>query len=371
MKLFKRTVPTGIAHGTVTVLLDKNITKSDTLHSAEVTTYRSESDYSDGRRPDSVHFSTTLSEDLKRRDFTMNALALDPLTHELIDEHDGISDIRAKIIRTIGDPRERFNEDGLRTVRACRFTATLGFSIEPKTYEAIKDPLIQERSLGVATERFTDELWKGFKAHETSRMLSALQNTGLLDKFFTSLDLIPKTLSENDLKIINEVSDGSVNFKMAYWFKLLDFNTKHIISHASKKLKFSGQQSKDIENYIRFISFQERPASTLHQSPLYPYRAEEIRFFLSEIKEIYRDQTSEFIKGASSVFSKNVSKEDLLNILDSYPLIITDLDLKGDDLMKAGLKGPEIGRTMRKLQLHVINDPSLNKKEILIKMVAT
>ncbi len=371
ISLFQRTVPTGIAHGTVTVLLDKKITDTDGILAAEVTTYRSESEYSDGRRPDSVSFSSTLSEDLMRRDFTVNAIALNPLTGELTDEHGGMKDLESRIIRTIGRPEDRFMEDGLRPVRACRFTATLGFSIESATLEAIRQPEVLKRAEGVAPERFTDELRKGFRSRNTSRMLISLQDTGLLGRFLKLSSVPYRTLSARQIRRIDDAFDGSISFRMAVWFRMLGIDNRYKIAEAAAKLRLSGAESKDIENYIRYIEFQERPASSLLTSPLYPYKPEEIRFFLSEFKDIYRNTTKDFISGAATQFSKNIPKTELLRILDSFPLIITDLKIGGRDLMDAGTQGPEIGRILKKLQLKVIMNPELNNKETLLQMIRT
>jgi len=143
MKLIKRTVPTGIKHGTVTVITDSG--------NVEVTTFRKEGKYSDARRPDSVTYSQSILEDLSRRDFTINGIAYNPITEELLDPFDGRSDIENGIIRTIGDPAERFFEDGLRPVRACRFASQLNFSIYENTFKAI--PECQERTAMVSVER--------------------------------------------------------------------------------------------------------------------------------------------------------------------------------------------------------------------------
>ena len=118
-KLFRRVIPTGIKHGTVTVLM-----KNGTY---EITTYRSEGKYLDGRRPEEVHFSDTLEEDVLRRDFTINGLAYDISEEKIIDYVEGMKDLKDELVRTIGDPVERFSEDGLRTYRACRFAAKLKF----------------------------------------------------------------------------------------------------------------------------------------------------------------------------------------------------------------------------------------------------
>lgn len=153
-KCFKKVIETGIQHGTVTVLLDRI--------GYEVTTFRTEQGYSDGRRPDQVTFGASLSEDLERRDFTMNALALDVLEGKIIDEHGGRDDIQAKIIRTIGDPISRFSEDGLRPIRGIRFASTLGFRLEVKTEQAfLPTRNITEK---IAVERFQVELFKILKS---------------------------------------------------------------------------------------------------------------------------------------------------------------------------------------------------------------
>ena len=125
--MFRHTIDTGIKHGTVTVLFKGE--------SFEITTFRTEGDYSDSRHPDSVTFVRSLSEDLKRRDFTINAFACDLSSGEIIDQHGGFEDLNNGVIRAIGNPYERFKEDALRIMRAARFSSKLGFQIEEKTKE--------------------------------------------------------------------------------------------------------------------------------------------------------------------------------------------------------------------------------------------
>ena len=128
-QLFRRTIDTGIQHGTVTVMLDKE--------GFEVTTYRVDGKYEDSRHPKEVTFTPNLEEDLKRRDFTINAMAYNP-SSGLVDLFGGLEDIERKIIRCVGDPLERFTEDALRIMRAVRFSAQLGFTIEEETRKALK-----------------------------------------------------------------------------------------------------------------------------------------------------------------------------------------------------------------------------------------
>ncbi|MGC9311669.1 MAG: CCA tRNA nucleotidyltransferase, partial [Sediminispirochaetaceae bacterium] len=131
MKLFKSVIPTGIKHGTVTVLFEG--------HQFEVTTFRVEGAYSNARHPDKITFTGSLYEDLKRRDFTINSMAIPVLDGTLIDPHEGCRDLKRGLIRAIGEPAERFREDGLRLMRACRFSAQLEFSIEAATKLAMRE----------------------------------------------------------------------------------------------------------------------------------------------------------------------------------------------------------------------------------------
>jgi tRNA nucleotidyltransferase (CCA-adding enzyme) len=171
MKLFRRVIATGIKHGTVTVLLDGT--------GYEVTTLRGETTYSDGRRPDSVYFVDDIRDDLARRDFTINAIAYDPLADRLIDPFDGVTDLKAGVLRAVGVPAERFAEDGLRVLRAARFVATLEVDLEPATRAAILPSLDSYRK--VSPERIRDEWMKTLKAHQPSRGFEVMREHGMLD----------------------------------------------------------------------------------------------------------------------------------------------------------------------------------------------
>ena len=166
--IFTQTIDVGIEHGTVLVL--------DCGDPIEVTTYRTESKYSDHRRPDAVHFVRNLAEDLKRRDFTMNAMALSQ-SGEFIDLYNGRNDIDQKMIRAVGNPSERFSEDALRMLRAIRFSAQLGFSIEQQTLQAIQE---QAQSISyIAMERIQVELSKVWTAKYANRAVYYIEQTGL------------------------------------------------------------------------------------------------------------------------------------------------------------------------------------------------
>ncbi|HZU85478.1 MAG TPA: HD domain-containing protein [Polyangiaceae bacterium] len=170
LRTFPRAVPTGIEHGTITIVKGG--------HHYEVTTLRGEGQYSDGRRPDWVEFVDEITADLARRDFTVNAIAVDPLDGKLIDPFDGRGDLARGVLRAVGDPRERFAEDGLRVLRAARFVATLELALDPETEAAIAPTLDTYRK--VAHERVRDEWIKTMKARRPSRAFDVMQRTGIL-----------------------------------------------------------------------------------------------------------------------------------------------------------------------------------------------
>lgn len=175
--LFRRVIPTGIEHGTLTVIFMG--------HHIEVTTFRSEHGYSDGRRPDEVSYETSIEQDLSRRDFTMNAVAVKLSTGQLCDPFGGKKDIRSKIIRTVGKAEDRFAEDGLRPVRAIRFASTLHFTIESDTLAAI--PFSLDKIRCVSIERFRDEFIKIITGQKPSYGLKLLEQTGVLNLFIPEL----------------------------------------------------------------------------------------------------------------------------------------------------------------------------------------
>jgi len=172
-----KVIPTGLQHGTVTVILEER--------PVEVTTFRSDGDYLDGRRPESVRLGVDLSEDLSRRDFTINAMALPVGGGDLVDPFGGQSDLRVRLIRAVGDPLQRFAEDGIRPLRACRFASQLGFEVEAATLAAISERLEVARK--VAVERVFTELDKLLRGLEPQRGLSLLEESGLLDLWLPEL----------------------------------------------------------------------------------------------------------------------------------------------------------------------------------------
>lgn len=170
MRIFRRVIPTGIEHGTVTVIINRE--------TYEVTTLRSDDEYTDGRHPDSVKFVTNIEEDLSRRDLTINAIAWNPISKIISDPFNGRGDIADKCLRAVGDPLQRFDEDGLRIMRAARFAATLEFGIHKDTLNALAHKV--ERLQKVSTERKRDELIKLLLANKPSFGLHVLNDNGIL-----------------------------------------------------------------------------------------------------------------------------------------------------------------------------------------------
>ncbi len=177
MRMFPHVIPTGVKHGTVTVRFAGM--------EVEVTTFRADGKYSDSRHPDEVQFSSSIDEDLKRRDFTINAIALDLATSTLFDPHDGRGDLKRRLIRAIGTPAERFNEDGLRLLRACRFAAQLQFALDAETKSAMS--LCSERIQAVSAERIQEELVKILKSERPSIAFFLMDETGLLERIIPEL----------------------------------------------------------------------------------------------------------------------------------------------------------------------------------------
>lgn len=170
MKVFPKAIATGLQHGTITVVVARE--------RYEITTLRGDGAYTDGRRPDSVVFLDDITEDLARRDFTVNAIAYDVLGSALVDPFRGADDLAAKVLRAVGDPHRRFHEDGLRILRGARFSATLGFSIDPATEEAMEGAIEVFRK--VSPERVRDEWSKALKAEKPSRAFEVMRRRGIL-----------------------------------------------------------------------------------------------------------------------------------------------------------------------------------------------
>lgn len=392
VRIFRRTVPTGLKHGTVTVLLDS--------HPYEVTTYRTESEYTDARRPDRIEYASTLEEDLSRRDFTINALALNPATGELIDEFDGQADLERRIIRTIGRPEDRFFEDGLRPVRACRFRATLGFRIEKETHDAMLREDIRSRMKGVAIERFSDELWKGLKASHPSPMFEAMQEADLLSIFVPCATPQPVSFLES----LNAFADPV--FRLALWLDRASSEPERCAKHLRlpgaiiRRIVLYGALFRLLESFDgdSIFDLEDAQKAALEKSRwrrLLGRFKKELRSEGDPAPAIFLEAASAFIKETAVTlphFSGNPIDVDadcpaqpqsggivaerltahydwMMRSLATEPLLITDLAINGNDLQQLGFRGAELGALLQLLLDRIHIDPSLNTKEWLLEEV--
>ena len=361
-KIFRRTIPTGIKHGTITVRIGEQ--------SFEVTTYRSESVYQDARHPDSIEFSSSLAEDLSRRDFTINALAYDPLKGKLIDGYHGLRDLQNKVIRAIGKAKERFYEDGLRPVRACRFASVLEFSIEKETYAALSDSLIQKRVSQIAVERFSEELEKGLSANKASILINLLEKTGILFLFFDRERKKEKHTTDQELQKIDSLPADIPILRLAYWRYCLDAWTPEQITDLQQRLRLSRKKSRDLLFYCRYFHFQKELKAKITDKNLKQSLREDkilylIRKFLSLVKKNYAKGSTAFLRQAGHYFSNGVPIQKLLEIYNNSSLVVNDLQINGNDLANMGFQGRQIGVALEELLDQVLCKPEVNEKAIL------
>lgn len=361
-KIFKRTVPTGIKHGTITVLFHDR--------SYELTTFRKDEDYMDGRRPETVQFGVSLSEDLKRRDFTMNALALDLQKKILVDEHSGLEDIQNSLIRTIGNPESRFTEDGLRPVRAIRFVSTLGFTIHPQTAEAIET--CRPVTAKVSPERIHDEFLK------IIRSKNPIGGLDLLKKYKT-LELFTKTklYSEDWEKHKNGFSkllQASERTRLAY-FLACCLSEQTWLSDSNvffKELRFSNQRTKDSQFLVKTLYSLIQQKEELRTSPglrthlLHPvaqYSGKKELWDwcleLSTLWSAFLNEEAFWLTQAEEEWKKNP------------PLLLSDLVLDGNLIREKfpELPAPKLGEVLRSSLFSVLQDPNLNSEKLLLDQI--
>lgn len=343
-KIFKKTFDTGIAHGTVTVLMDGV--------GYELTTYRIDGNYSDGRHPDSVSFSKNLSEDLCRRDFTVNAMAY---SHNkgIVDLFGGRKDLQNGIIRAVGDAKKRFDEDALRMLRAVRFAAQLGFKIDGDTFAAIREKakLLSK----VSKERIFVELNKSL-CGDFAQNIKTVYISGLYR-------YIGKEFAKLDESIYDFYPRKFHNKKHMYWAAFLE-NIEN--AEAVKKILFELKSDNATRNNAYLLVKELK-------NPL-PSSDEDIRWSLHRIgADLFCDYI-EILKSDK----KNVDILDKIDTIeDRYSLIMKEnhayeismLDITGKDLMDLGIsKGPKIGEVLEFLLKKVIENPLNNEKSSLLRL---
>lgn len=391
-QLFSHVVPTGIQHGTVTVVLGKG--PHDKL---EVTTFRGEGEYHDGRRPHEVFFLDDIDEDLARRDFTVNAIAWDPTRGEVRDPFGGASDLARRRIRAVGVARDRFLEDGLRPMRAVRFASTLGFGLDARTHEAIGQTLDVFRK--VAAERVRDELIKLLvRSPRPSRGVELLADTGLLGVFAPEL-LEGRGLRQNRY----------------HRFDVWD-HTMHVLDHSAPTLvvrlcallhdvakpRCAAEISPGEHTFFKHEFVGADLAGLMLERLRFPRKV--IDAVVHQVREHNWHYTSEWNDGTVRRHLARVGvdalddffalreadlkgrgrrvKEALANLaqlrerfdaerVQQHALSIKDLAVGGQDVMAALGQGPgpHVGEALRALLQHVLDRPDDNSRDLLLALV--
>jgi len=385
---FRRVIPTGIDHGTVTVLVGGE--------GFEVTTLRGEGAYSDGRRPDNVVFVGNIDQDLARRDFTVNAIAYDPVDGQVVDPFDGLTDMRNRLLRAVGNPSERFQEDGLRILRGARFVATLDFELEEETEAAFSGALGIFRK--VSPERVREEWLKTMKASTPSRAFEIMRRTGILEVTYPELleqvgceqnqwhaydvwNHTMRVLDESDGDPIERVAallhDVAKPRTRAKSDKTNDWTFYH---HEKVGADMADRWLRD----YRFSNSERELITGLIRHHLICYSNEwtdaAVRRF---IKRVGAESVEPLLRlGEADALGKGRDVEEELAALkelrgrvdlameEGNALTTGDLAIGGNDVIPLleGGAGPAVGQILRALLEKVIDDPSLNTRDKLMPL---
>lgn len=415
LNIFPKSVSVGAKFGTVMALVQDG--KGET-HEVEVTTFRSESDYVDGRWPSKVKFVGEIDKDLGRRDFTINAMAIDLTDNDMdgseeekelsvYDPFDGIADIKAKKIKAVGTPIERFSEDGLRAFKACRLAAQLDFDIEPDTYEAIKKSIPVASQ--VSMERIRDEFMKMLlRSSQPSKGIELMHQSGLLSLFMPELlegvDVKQKLFHHDDVYWHSlrtcDVAHDSV--KLAALLHDIgkprtDMGNGHFYGHDSvgadmaeaimRRMKFPQSEIKKVKILIKNHMFyyphieedmsdEEKENIELHQWTDAAVRRFLQRVGLENIDDLFKLRLADAQSNPMTAFKPEeitLLQQRISHVLqEDMALKVTDLKVNGDDLAAIGIeKGPKIGEVLKELLEMVLDDPMLNTKEKLLEKAKT
>ncbi len=386
---FEKVIPTGIDHGTVMVLWKGR--------PYEVTTLRGEGAYSDGRRPDSVVFVGDIDHDLARRDFTVNAIAYDPVDGRVVDPFHGLVDMRAKVLRAVGDPKERFQEDGLRILRGARFVATLEFELEDATEAAFRGALDTYRK--VSPERVREEWLKTMKARAPSRAFEVMRRTGILE--VTYPELLEQVGCEQNqwhaydvwdhtMRVLDESEGDPVERVAALLHDVAKPRTRARSDETGDWTFYHHERvgADMADRWLRDYRFsnQERELIVaLVRHHLICYGSEwtdaAVRRF---IKRVGPDRVEPLLRlGEADALGKGRKVEQELAALKELrgrideqveqggALTTQDLAIDGNDVMQhlEGGAGPVVGQVLRELLEQVIEDPSLNTRDKLMPIV--
>ncbi len=380
--LFRRTVDTGIAHGTVTVLLDQD--------SFEVTTYRIDGDYEDSRHPKEVTFTNSLKEDLKRRDFTINAMAYNE-KNGLVDCFGGMKDLKVGVIRCVGNAEERFTEDALRILRCVRFSAQLGFSIEKETEAAavrMADSLKK-----ISAERIAAEWTKLLLAPHVDRIMTAYQY-GILKQFFPevtvtdrlvrAVELIPASDAAKQLRyamlFCRLSADDRKDFALPAEKTESDAKDKDstvsdrktdgekaaaLAKNLLRRLKFDNETIRTVSGLVRYLHLQIEPESGAVRRAVYE-TGETLFPLLFPVWRAYTQAGFEdgeklsHIDEIERLYGQIISHGDCLSL--------KELAVTGGDLIALGIApGKEMGEILHRLLFLVLDEPSRNTREYLLE----
>ena len=385
--LFRRTVDTGLIHGTVTVMLDKE--------GFEVTTYRVDGEYEDGRHPKEVSFTASLEEDLKRRDFTINAMAYNP-KRGLVDLFGGVQDMENRIIRCVGNPLERFTEDALRILRAVRFSAQLGFSIEGETLKAIS--VLAPNLKYVSAERIQVELLKLLVSPHPDYLRTAYE-AGITKEILPEFDRCMETeqntphhcynVGEHTLqRLLNIRADKVLRLTMLLHdfgkpvVKRTDENGRdHFKTHGPegekmavsilRRLKMDNDTIRKVRSLIKWHDYRPkgeavsvRKAASLIGEELFPLYLEVQKADILAQSTYRREEKLARLTAVSALYEEILDRGQCISL--------KTMALTGRDLIAAGYTpGKELGEILEKLLVHVLENPEDNKKEILLKLAGT
>jgi putative nucleotidyltransferase with HDIG domain len=381
-------IPTGIKHGTVTIRYKGS--------SIEVTTFRTESEYSDGRRPDEIQYAATIEEDLSRRDFTMNAAAVKLPEGIIVDPFNGRSDIRNKLIRCVGNAAEHFAEDGLRPMRAVRFAAQLGFNLEKETLSAIRGS--RKTTARVAVERIREELDKTIASENPQTGLVVMEETGLLNLILPELELCRGVeqkgfhaydiLDHSYLSCAYAAKMGfSQEVRLAALFHDLGKPSTQKIGEDGIRTfynheKDSAELAKNIMTRFRYPNATTEKVLRLIAAHMFHYEdawkdSAVRRFIMRTGKDLLPELFNLRMADTAGTFGADPDPSLLLpfkNRIKSVlatgsALSLKDLTINGNDLMKIGvMPGRHIGLILKELLETVVEDPEMNSKEKLLEI---
>ena len=354
-RLYRRTIPTGIRHGTVTVLFAGE--------RFEVTTFRTEATYSDGRRPDSVSFAGTIEEDLARRDFTINAMAMDLASGALRDPHGGRADLAARRLCTVGSARERFAEDGLRPFRGCRLAAELDLTVDEQTVQAMREALPTARR--VAVERICEELRRLLAAPTPSVGLLVLARSGLMElcfgepvgaepadrearaALFSRIDAVPSDVTRRLAMLLTPPAQAGFDAAAA----------AGRARAALARLRFPNAVVDRVAAAIGGLAIPITAGSA----------DADIRRLLAAVGRSGAADTIA-VRQAQAAIDAPLAQRVRLQAAGAHPLSIGELAVDGTALQRElGLRpGPVIGRLLDALLQEVLDDPAANDRRRLL-----